>query len=155
MTKNTTADIIEIMEMLPHRYPFLLIDKVIDIVPAKSATGIKNVSFNEPHFMGHFPGQPIMPGVLIIEAMAQTAAVLVFRTIGETGKGKLVYFATIDEVKFRKPVVPSNVLSLKVEILKNRGNLWKVKADAYVDNEVVTEAVISAVIMDKNGAKNA
>jgi 3-hydroxyacyl-[acyl-carrier-protein] dehydratase len=155
MTKNTTADIIEIMEMLPHRYPFLLIDKVIDIVPAKSATGIKNVSFNEPHFTGHFPGQPIMPGVLIIEAMAQTAAVLVFRTIGETGKGKLVYFATIDEVKFRKPVVPSNVLSLKVEILKNRGNLWKVKADAYVDGEVVTEAVISAVIMDKNGAKNA
>jgi 3-hydroxyacyl-[acyl-carrier-protein] dehydratase len=155
MTKNTTADIIEIMEMLPHRYPFLLIDKVIDIVPAKSATGIKNVSFNEPHFTGHFPGQPIMPGVLIIEAMAQTAAVLVFRTIGETGKGKLVYFATIDEVKFRKPVVPSNVLSLKVEILKNRGNLWKVKADAYVDNEVVTEAVISAVIIDKNGAKNA
>jgi len=155
MTKNTTADIIEIMEMLPHRYPFLLIDKVIDIVPAKSATGIKNVSFNEPHFTGHFPGQPIMPGVLIIEAMAQTAAVLVFRTIGETGKGKLVYFATIDEVKFRKPVVPSNVLSLKVEILKNRGNLWKVKADGYVDGEVVTEAVISAVIIDKNGAKNA
>jgi 3-hydroxyacyl-[acyl-carrier-protein] dehydratase len=155
MTKNTTADIIEIMEMLPHRYPFLLIDKVIDIVPAKSATGIKNVSFNEPHFTGHFPGQPIMPGVLIIEAMAQTAAVLVFRTIGETGKGKLVYFATIDEVKFRKPVVPSNVLSLKVEILKNRGNLWKVKADAYVDREVVTEAIISAVIIDKNGAKNA
>ena len=152
---NSTADIIEIMEMLPHRYPFLLIDKVIDIVPAKSATGIKNVSFNEPHFTGHFPGQPIMPGVLIIEAMAQTAAVLVFRTIGETGKGKLVYFATIDEVKFRKPVVPSNVLSLKVEILKNRANLWKVKADAYVDGEVVTEAVISAVIMDKNGAKNA
>ena len=118
MTKSSTADILEIMEMLPHRYPFLLIDKVIDIVNAKSATGIKNVTFNEPHFLGHFPQKPIMPGVLIIEAMAQTAAVLVFRTIGESGRDKLVYFTTIDEAKFRKPVLPGDVLKIKVEILK-------------------------------------
>lgn len=150
MTKSSTADILEIMEMLPHRYPFLLIDKVIDIVDAKSATGIKNVTFNEPHFLGHFPQKPIMPGVLIIEAMAQTAAVLVFRTIGESGRDKLVYFTTIDEAKFRKPVLPGDVLKIKVEILKNRGFLWKVNAVAYVEDEVVTEAVISAMIVEKN-----
>lgn len=150
MTKSSTADILEIMEMLPHRYPFLLIDKVIDIVNAKSATGIKNVTFNEPHFLGHFPQKPIMPGVLIIEAMAQTAAVLVFRTIGESGRDKLVYFTTIDEAKFRKPVLPGDVLKIKVEILKNRGFLWKVNALVYVEDEVVTEAVISAMIVDKN-----
>lgn len=152
MIKNnlSSADILEIMEMLPHRYPFLLIDKVTDIVAAKSATGIKNVTFNEPHFLGHFPQKPIMPGVLIIEAMAQTAAVLVFKTIGESGRNKLVYFTTIDEAKFRKPVLPGDVLKIKVEILKNRGLLWKVNALAYVEDEVVTEAVISAMIVDKN-----
>ncbi len=138
----------QIMELIPHRYPFLLIDKVIDIVHEKSATGIKNVTFNELHFIGHFPSHPVMPGVLIIEAMAQTAAVLVADSVGDTAKGKIVYFTSIDGAKFRQPVVPGDVLHLKVEVLKNRGNLWKFSAVAEVEGKKVTEATISAMIME-------
>ncbi|MBV17309.1 MAG: 3-hydroxyacyl-[acyl-carrier-protein] dehydratase FabZ, partial [Thalassospira sp.] len=109
MTELLSVDIQRIMEMIPHRYPFLLIDKVIDIAPGESATGIKNVTMNEPQFTGHFPQQPIMPGVLIIESMAQTAAILVVQTLGEGAEGKLVYFMSIDSARFRKPVTPGDV----------------------------------------------
>lgn len=138
----------DIMELIPHRYPFLLIDKVVDIVPNESATGIKNVTFNEPHFMGHFPSHPVMPGVLIIEAMAQTAAVLVADSVGEKAKGKIVYFTSIENAKFRKPVVPGDVLHLKTQAIQNRGNLWKFGAVAEVDGKKVTEATVSAMIME-------
>jgi len=138
----------EIMELIPHRYPFLLIDKVIDIVPNKSATGIKNVTFNEPHFIGHFPKHPVMPGVLIIESMAQTSAVLVADSVGDEAAGKIVYFTSIENAKFRKPVVPGDVMHIKTTALKNRGNLWKFSAVAEVEGTKVTEATISAMIMD-------
>jgi len=138
----------EIMELIPHRYPFLLIDKVIDIVPNESATGIKNVTFNEPHFIGHFPKHPVMPGVLIIESMAQTSAVLVADSVGDEAAGKIVYFTSIENAKFRKPVVPGDVLHIKTTALKNRGNLWKFSAVAEVEGTKVTEATISAMIMD-------
>lgn len=136
----------DIMELIPHRYPFLLIDRVIDIVHNKSATGIKNVTFNEPHFIGHFPKSPIMPGVLIIEAMAQTSAVLVADSVGGTPAGRLVYFTSIENAKFRKPVVPGDVLYIKTTVLKNRGNLWKFSAIAEVEGTKVTEATISAMM---------
>src|SRR5215470_352235 len=120
---SNVIDIEKVLKMIPHRYPFLLIDKVIDVIPDSSAIGIKNVTFNEPHFVGHFPQKPIMPGVLIVEAMAQTAALVVMHTLNATGK--LVYFMSIEEAKFRKPVVPGDVLEIHVQKMKSRGNVWK------------------------------
>lgn len=145
---RTQVDINEIMAMIPHRYPFLLVDKVVEIVPDASAIGIKNVTFNEPHFIGHFPSKPIMPGVLIIEAMAQTSAVLVVETIGADAKGKLVYFMSIENAKFRKPVVPGDTLHIHVKKEKNRGPVWKFNAEALVDGVKVAEASFSAMIVD-------
>lgn len=139
----------EIMSKIPHRYPFLLIDRVIDVVKGESAIGIKNVTMNEPHFMGHFPGKPVMPGVLIIEAMAQTSAVLVCETLAGETDNKLVYFMSIEEAKFRKIVAPGDQLFLHVSKLRNRGNVWKFKAEGKVDGAVVAEAVFSAMIVDK------
>lgn len=141
-------DINRIMEMIPHRYPFLLIDRVEGIVRDVRAVGIKNVTFNEPHFIGHFPQRPIMPGVLIIEAMAQTSAVLVVETLGGSAEGKLVYFMSIEEAKFRKPVVPGDRLELHVEKERNRGNVWKFKATGMVDGQKVADATFSAMIVD-------
>lgn len=146
------SDIIEldrIMDMIPHRYPFLMIDKVIDVVLDASATGIKNVTINEPHFMGHFPQKPVMPGVLIVEAMAQTAGVLVVATMGKESEGKLVYFMTIDEARFRKPVVPGDQLHIHVVKERSRGNVWKFKGEAKVNGVLVAEAVYSAMILDR------
>jgi len=143
------CDINEIQGLIPHRYPFLLIDRVIDIVEGESATGIKNVTFNEPHFTGHFPNHPIMPGVLIIEAMAQTSAVLVGKSLGEEATGKLVYFMSIEEAKFRKPVVPGDRLHIYVTKERNRSNIWRFKAVAKVEEQVVAESVYTAMIMDK------
>lgn len=148
MTDTTTVDINRIMEMIPHRYPILLIDRVVDIKPDESAVGIKNVTFNEPHFMGHFPQRPIMPGVLIVEAMAQTSAVLVVTTLGGDSEGKLVYFMSIDEAKFRKPVVPGDRLELHVVKERSRGSVWKFKAEGKVDGVKVAEATFSAMIVD-------
>ena len=148
-TKPTSLNIERIMEMIPHRYPFLLIDRVQDIVPAESATGIKNVTFNEPHFQGHFPQKPIMPGVLIIEAMAQTSGILVVHTLGEKAEGKLVYFMSIEDAKFRKPVVPGDQLHIKVRTLKSRGNIWKMACEALVDGVKVAEATVQAMIADQ------
>ena len=139
----------EIMAKIPHRYPFLLIDRVIDIVPDQSATGIKNVTVNEPHFTGHFPNKPVMPGVLIIEAMAQTSAVLVCETLKGQADNKLVYFMSIEEAKFRKIVSPGDQLFLHVTKLRSRANVWKFTAEAKVNGAVVAEAIFSAMIADK------
>jgi len=147
-TERSVVDINGIMEMIPHRYPFLMIDKVVDIVPSKSATGIKCVSMAEPHFQGHFPVQPIMPGVLIIEAMAQTAAVLVVHSTGVESEGKVVYFMSIDNARFRKPVVPGDVVHLEVETVRQRGNVWKLTGKALVDGKLVSEATFAAMIAD-------
>lgn len=142
-------DIARIMQAIPHRYPFLLVDRVVDVVPDVSAVGIKNVTINENYFQGHFPQHPVMPGVLIIESMAQTAAVLVVETLGPTAQGKLVYFMTVDNAKFRKPVVPGDQLRIHVTKERQRGNIWKFVAEAKVDGKVVAEATYAAMILDR------
>lgn len=141
-------DVNRIKELIPHRYPFLMIDKIKSVEFDKRAIGIKNVSVNEPHFDGHFPNRPVMPGVLIIEAMAQTAGCLVVATLGEEAEGKLVYFMTVDNARFRKPVVPGDQLEVDVEKLRNRGPVWKFSGKARVDGALVAEAVFSAMIVD-------
>ncbi len=146
MTEMVNVDIQRIMEMIPHRYPFLLIDKVVDIAIDESAVGIKNVTMNEPQFTGHFPQQPIMPGVLIIESMAQTAAILVVQTLGEDAEGKLVYFMSIDNARFRKPVVPGDVMHIHVKKKQSRGPVWKFESEVRVNDQVVAEATIAAMI---------
>lgn len=146
-TKVEDLDIDAIKGMIPHRYPILMIDAVKDIVAETSAVGIKNVTANEPHFEGHFPAKPIMPGVLIIEAMAQTAAVLVVATLGQETAGQLVYFMTIDQARFRKPVVPGDRLELAVVKEQRRLGMWKFKGRATVDGQLVAEATIGAKIM--------
>jgi 3-hydroxyacyl-[acyl-carrier-protein] dehydratase len=142
-------DVERIMRLIPHRYPFLLIDKIVDVVPFESATGIKNVSINEPHFQGHFPQRPVMPGVLIIEAMAQTAGALVVHSLGTGAEGKLVYFMTIENAKFRKPVVPGDQMRVHVVREKKRGNIWKFHAEAKVDGKIVAESSYAAMILDR------
>ena len=142
-----SIDIMKLMKLLPHRYPFLLIDKIIDIDGDNSATGIKNVTVNEPHFQGHFPDQPVMPGVLIIEAMAQTAGSICILNKMSSEKPSLVYFLTIDNAKFRRPVVPGDRLEINVKKLKNRGNIWRFACEAIVDGAKVAEAEISAMLM--------
>jgi len=141
-------DINRIMEMIPHRYPFLMVDKVIGIIPNVSAVGIKNVTINEPFFRGHFPERPVMPGVLIIESMAQTAAVLVVETLGPSAEGKLVYFMSVDSARFRKPVGPGDQLSVHVFKERSRGNVWKFRAEAKVGETLMAEATYAAMIMD-------
>jgi len=140
-------DIQRIMELIPHRHPFLMIDRVIDVVADERATGIKNVSINEPHFQGHFPSRPVMPGVLIIEAMAQTAAVLVVHTLGPQAEGKLVYFMSVDNARFRRPVFPGDVLHVHVVKQRHRANVWKFEGRAEVRGQLMAEAVFAAMIM--------
>lgn len=137
-----------IMEMIPHRYPMLMVDRVIDVRPGQSAVGIKNVSVNENFFQGHFPQRPVMPGVMIIEAMAQTAAVLVVHTMGKDAEGKLVYFMSVEGARFRKPVGPGDRLELHVTKDRARGNVWKFKAEGRVDGVLVAEATYAAMILD-------
>jgi len=148
-SETRVIEIGEIMDMIPHRYPFLLIDKVTDIVPGESAIGIKNVTMNEPFFQGHFPGHPIMPGVLIIEAMAQTSAILVIETTGNRA-GNVVYFMTVDQARFRKPITPGDQVELHVTKQRNRGNVWKFSGEARVDGKLMAQAVYSAMIVDQN-----
>ena len=136
----------EIMKLLPHRYPFLLVDRIADFKPGVSATGVKNVTINEPFFQGHFPGQPIMPGVLIIEAMAQVAGVMAFSSGVE---GKSVYFMSIDNAKFRRPVVPGDQVMMDIKVLKQRGNVWRFSGTATVDGKLVSEAEFTAMVTDK------
>ncbi|MGI9493390.1 MAG: 3-hydroxyacyl-ACP dehydratase FabZ [Geminicoccaceae bacterium] len=143
-----SLDIDGIKRMIPHRYPFLLIDRVDDIIAETSAVGIKNVSSNEPYFEGHFPAKPVMPGVLIIEAMAQTAAVLVVATLGESAAGQLVYFMTIDQARFRKPVGPGDQLRLEMTKKQRRLGMWKFDGQATVDGQLVAEASIGAKIVE-------
>ena len=149
MVMASNNDIIDIMGMIPHRYPILLVDRILEFVPGEMAIGLKNVTFNEPHFQGHFPGWPVMPGVLIIEAMAQTSACLVVKTLGDEARGKVVYFMSIDEAKFRKPVTPGDALHIHVTKIQHRKNVWKFKGEAMVDGQVCAEAIFAAMIMDK------
>lgn len=144
----TELDVNEIMKMIPHRYPFLMIDKVVDIVRGESAVGVKAVTVAEPHFQGHFPQRPIMPGVLIVEAMAQTAGVLVVHSLGEEAADKLVYFMTIDTARFRKPVVPGDMLRIHVTRKQNRGMVWKFEGKAMVGDTLVAEATFAAMLVD-------
>jgi 3-hydroxyacyl-[acyl-carrier-protein] dehydratase len=147
--RGEALDIARIMHAIPHRFPFLLVDRVVDVVPNESAIGIKNVSINEHYFQGHFPAHPVMPGVLIIEAMAQTAAVLVVETLGEEAAGKLVYFMMVENAKFRRPVVPGDQMRIHVRKDRNRGNVWKFSAEAKVDGQVVAESTFAAMILDR------
>jgi 3-hydroxyacyl-[acyl-carrier-protein] dehydratase len=144
-----TLDIERIMKMIPHRYPFLLVDRVIDVVPNESAVGIKNVTIGDIWFQGHFPGKPVMPGVMIIESMAQTAAVLVVHTLGPDAEGKLVYFMSIEGARFRKPVFPGDTLHVHVRKQRTRGNVWKFSGEAKVKSQTVAEATFTAMILDE------
>ena len=147
-TSLSSADVLEIMKLLPHRYPFLMVDKIIEIDSDNSAIGIKNVTANEPQFTGHFPESPIMPGVLLIEGMAQTAGAICARKDGIGGN--LVYFMTIDNARFRKPVVPGDRVEYHVVKQKQRGTIWKFHCDAKVDGSLVAEADIGAMIVRKD-----
>ncbi|MEE8393428.1 MAG: 3-hydroxyacyl-ACP dehydratase FabZ [Rhodospirillales bacterium] len=147
--KGMDIDINRVMKMIPHRYPFLMIDRVTELKPDVSAVGLKNVTINEPFFQGHFPDQPIMPGVLIIEAMAQTAAILVIETMGEEAEGSLVYFMSVDQARFRKPITPGDNVRVYVEKQRKRGNVWKFKGEARVDGTLMAEATYSAMIVEK------
>lgn len=142
-------DIEGVMRMIPHRFPFLMIDRVVDLVAGVGATGIKNVSINEPFFQGHFPSHPVMPGVLLIEAMAQTAAVVVVHTLGKSAEGKLVYFMSVENARFRKPVLPGDTLHVHVTKQRSRGNVWKFAGEARVDGAVRAEATYTAMILDE------
>ncbi len=149
-----TIDVTGIMERIPHRYPFLLIDRVTDVVHAQSCTGIKNVTVNEPFFQGHFPGHPIMPGVLIIEAMAQTAATLVVDSLqGINAASHIVYFMSIDNARFRRPVLPGDRLEIKVQKERQRGQVWKFRGEAFVDGSLVAEAVYTAMLVPDSEAE--
>jgi len=148
MDEGVEIDRQRIMEMIPHRDPFLMIDRVVDVVKNERATGVKDVSADDYYFRGHFPTRPVMPGVLIIEAMAQTAAVLVVHTLGPESEGKLVYFMSVDNARFRRPVFPGNSLHIHVAKQRNRGNVWKFEGRAKVDGQLAAEAVFAAMILD-------
>lgn len=141
-----TVDIQQILQLLPHRYPFLMVDRIIDIERGNSAVGIKNVTYNEPHFTGHFPAHPIMPGVLIVEGMAQTAGALSIHSAPDPASPPLVYLMSIDEAKFRKPVVPGDVLEYHVRKVKARGSVWKFQCHSEVAGAKVAEAIITAML---------
>lgn len=145
--KLGTADIHRIMQMIPHRYPFLMIDRVIDLVTGESATGLKNVTINENYFQGHFPSRPVMPGVLILEAMAQTSGVVVVDSMGDDAEGNLVYFMSVDSCRFRRPVEPGDQMLIFVERQHKRGNVWKFGCKVRVDGKVVAEAKVAAMLV--------
>jgi 3-hydroxyacyl-[acyl-carrier-protein] dehydratase len=143
-------DLPPIPKILPHRYPFLLVDRVIEIVPGRRIIAVKNVSYNEPFFAGHFPGHPVMPGVLILEALAQASGVLAYTTLAENQEKKVVYLMGIDNARFRKPVVPGDRLQLEVEMMKQRALVWKQKGTAKVDGAIVAEGEFLATIVDRD-----
>ena len=148
--KTNDIDAMRITEMIPHRYPFLMIDRMVDIVPDVSAVSIKNVSINEQFFQGHFPGHPVMPGVLIVEAMAQTSGVLVTETMGAEAEGKMVYFMSIEQARFRNPVKPGDSLLITVKKLQNRGSVWKFNGEARVGDTLMAEATFTAMVLDND-----
>ncbi|MBI4844209.1 MAG: 3-hydroxyacyl-ACP dehydratase FabZ [Nitrospirae bacterium] len=141
-------DIREIQNVLPHRFPFLLVDRITEIEPKVKAVGIKNVTINEPFFQGHFPSFPVMPGVLIVEALAQVAGILAFKS---GAKGSSVFFMSIEKAKFRKPVVPGDQLRLEVSVIQQRGNVWKCSGEAFVDGKLVSEAELTAMVTEESG----
>jgi len=143
-------DVLEIQKLLPHRYPFLLVDRVVSIEPGKALRAYKNVSVNEPFFEGHFPGHPVMPGVLVLEALAQASAILAYRTTGFDPAQKVTYLMTIDGAKFRRPTVPGDRLELEVEVLRFKGSILKTRGVAKVDGEVVAEGEFLATVVDKD-----
>ncbi|CAE6802716.1 MAG: 3-hydroxyacyl-ACP dehydratase FabZ [Nitrospira sp.] len=147
----SVMDSIEIQSILPHRYPFLLVDRIRELDPDRRIVGIKNVTINEPFFQGHFPGRPVMPGVLILEALAQVGGVLAFKSLGSVGR-PVVYLTGIDAAKFRKPVVPGDILRLEVDVLKKRAPFWKMQGKAFVDTELVCEAEVTAMVTDEKPA---
>jgi len=147
-TDGYLLDIHAIMKIMPHRYPFLLVDRIIDLIPGKKVIGIKNVTMNEPFFQGHFPGRPVMPGVLQIEAMAQVGGILMLDADTSTD-GKLIFFTTINKAKFRKPVEPGDTIRFELDIVKQRRNMFVMAGKGYVDGDTVVEAELSAVLMDK------
>ncbi len=151
-TSKTQADINRIMKMLPHRYPFLLIDRLTELNGEEGGTALKNVTINEPFFQGHFPGRPVMPGVLQIEAMAQTAGAIVMAQLGDAVAGKLVFFMSIDKARFRKPVVPGDQIHFHAKLVQKRPPVWKYWVEAHVDGKKVSEAEIGAMLMDERGA---
>ena len=148
-----TADIGRVMQLLPHGYPFLMVDRIYDMLGDESCVGVKNVTFNEPFFQGHFPQYPVMPGVLIIEGLAQTAGALCVHSLGQDYKAELVYFMGIDNAKFRKPVVPGDQLHYHVRKIRNRGRVWRFFGEAKVNGRVVTEAEVSAMLADTVDAR--
>lgn len=143
-------DINRIMQMIPHRYPVLLVDRILELTPGEGAVALKNVTMNEPHFMGHFPGFPVMPGVLIIEAMAQTAAIVVVEALGEEAEGRVVYFMTVDNARFRNPVTPGDSMHVHVEKVRAKGPVWKFTGRAMVGDTLCAEATFSAMITDES-----
>ena len=150
-TELQSVDIMQIMKLMPHRYPFLLIDRIVEIDGDSSGVGIKNVTFNEPQFQGHFPAAPVMPGVMIIEAMAQTAGAMCVLARGTSKPPpKLVYFMTVDECKFRKPVVPGDIMKLHMTKLRQRRNMWWFRGEARVSGDLAAEAVISAMLVEND-----
>ena len=151
MKNNTVADINEILQALPHRYPFLLVDRIVEIEPGKRIVGIKNVTINEQFFVGHFPGAPVMPAVLIIESMAQVSGVLIYKDLPEREK-KLIFFTGIESARFRRPVVPGDQLRIEMELLRRRNNFGKMNGKALVDGKLVAEAVVQFAIVDRPGA---
>jgi 3-hydroxyacyl-[acyl-carrier-protein] dehydratase len=146
---TNTADIMRIMKLLPHRYPFLLIDRLYNLNGEESGSALKNVTINEPFFQGHFPGRPVMPGVLQIEAMAQTAGAIVLSHLGDAMAGKLVFFMSIDKARFRKPVGPGDQLHFHAKLLQKRAPVWKYHVEGHVDGKKVSEAEIGAMLMDE------
>ncbi len=147
--KNASIEIQEIINLLPHRYPFLLVDRILEVEAQKRIVGIKNVTFNEPFFQGHFPGRPIMPGVLIVEAMAQTGGVLAFLSLPEEERGREVFFGGIDKVRFRRPVVPGDQMRMEVEVIRQRKLVWGLSGKTFVGEHLVCEAELLAMLGER------
>jgi 3-hydroxyacyl-[acyl-carrier-protein] dehydratase len=145
------VDILEIQRLLPHRFPFLMVDRVVEIVPEQSIKAYKNTSANEQFFEGHFPGHPVMPGVLVVEALAQAAAILGFKSVGLSDQSQVIYLIGLDAVRFRRPVVPGDRLDLEVSIVKRKGKIWKMRGEAKVDGALACEAELMATLAPRSG----